>query len=194
MNWVDYLLAAILLFSITSGFAAGFARVGIGTAATFIGIFAGFWCYGLAGAHVLDYVNSRPVANLIGFIIIFLSIVLLGAFVGRMVAKIFKWIGLSWFDRLLGAAFGIVRGLLIAVAFVTVFLAFAPNPPPRSVTESRITPYIVEASYVLAWATPHEIKDAFRETREKVKRIWREQLDRKVPRRQEVRNKLPCIC
>ncbi len=174
MNWVDYLLAAILLFSMISGFSAGFARVGIGTAATFIGIFAGFWCYGLAGAHVYDYVNSRPVANLIGFFIVFLSIVLVGHLLGRLVATVFKWIGLSWFDRLLGGAFGIVRGLLIAVAFVTVFLAFAPNPPPASVTESRIMPYIVEASNVLVLATPHEIKDAFRETREKVKRIWQQ--------------------
>ena len=87
------------LASIVSGFIAGFARVGIGTAATFIGIFAGFWCYGLAGAYVLDYVSSRPIANLIGFFIVFLSIVLLGAMFGRLVAALFKWIGLSWFDR-----------------------------------------------------------------------------------------------
>jgi len=172
MNWVDYLLACILFFSVVSGFAAGGARVGIGTAATFIGIFAGFWCYGVAGACVLDYVSSRAMANLIGFILIFGGCVLCGALLARLVAKLFRWIGLSWLDRLLGACFGIVRGLLIATAFVTVFLAFAPNPPPRSVTESKVLPYVMEASNILSFATPHEIKDAFRETKEKVKRIW----------------------
>ncbi|MBV8819771.1 MAG: CvpA family protein, partial [Acidobacteriaceae bacterium] len=158
--------------SVVSGFSAGFARVSIGTAATFIGIFAGFWCYGLAGAYVQDYVSSRPVANLIGFVLVFGAVVIAGALLARLAAWIFKWIGLSWLDRMLGAGFGIVRGFLIAVAFVTVFIAFAPNPPPRSITDSKVLPYVMEASNVLSFATPHEIKDAFRETKEKVKRIW----------------------
>lgn len=186
MNWVDYMLACVIVFSMISGFMAGFARVGIGTAATFIGIFAGFWCYGIAGNYVLDYVTSRPIANLIGFILVFGGIVLLGALLARLVASLFKWIGLSWLDRLMGAGFGVVRGLLIAVAFVTVFLAFAPNPPPRSITDSKVLPYVMEASNVLSLATPHEIKDAFHETQEKVKRIWEDQTNHHHARHDEV--------
>jgi membrane protein required for colicin V production len=185
MNWVDYLLATILAFSAISGFSAGFARVSIGTAATFIGVFAGFWCYGIAGNYVLDYVSSRPIANLIGFILVFGGVVLTGALLARLVAKLFKWIGLSWLDRLMGACAGVVRGLLIATAFVTVFLAFAPNPPPRSITDSKVLPYVMQASDILSMATPHEIKDAFRETQEKVKKVWEEKSTRPL-RREEV--------
>ena len=179
MTWVDYLLLFIIGWSVLSGFVAGFARVGIGTAATFIGMFAGFWFYGTAGAYVLDYVSSRAIANLIGFFLVFGGIVLLGALLSRLLASLFKWVGLSWMDRLLGGAFGAVRGILMSIALVTVLLAFAPNPPPRSIVESRVMPYVVDASNVLSWATPHEIKDSFRETREKVKRIWEEHLPRK---------------
>ena len=67
MTWVDYLLGLIVVASVFSGLSAGFARVGIGTAATFIGIFAGFWCYGIVAAHFVDYVSSQAIANLIGF-------------------------------------------------------------------------------------------------------------------------------
>lgn len=155
-----------------SGFSAGAARVGVGFIATLVGIFAGFWCYGLAAAHIVDYVNSRALANLIGFLLIFAAVVLLGGLLGRLLAKLFRWIGLSWFDRLLGAAFGFVRGILVAVALVTVLLAFAPMPPPPSIVDSKLLPYVMDASNVLAAATPHEIKDAFRETQEKVKKIW----------------------
>jgi membrane protein required for colicin V production len=186
MNWVDYLLAAILALSVISGFSAGFARVGIGTAAVIVGALTGFWCYGIAGAYVLDYVNSRALANFLGFVVVFGGIVLLGAFIAMLVAKLFKWIGLSWFDRLLGATFGAFRGVIVAIAFVTVFLAFAPNPPPRSITDSKMLPYVVDASNVLSFLTPREIKDAFRETREKVKRIWEEQLNRKPLHREQV--------
>ncbi len=172
MNWVDYLLLAILGFSVASGFAAGAARVGVGFIATLVGIFAGFWCYGIAAAHIIDYVNSRAVANLLGFLAIFLAVVILGGLIGRLLSKLFRWIGLSWFDRLLGAGFGLLRGILIVVAMTTVLLAFAPAAPPESMVESKVLPYIVDASNVLAAATPHEIKDAFHETKEKIKKMW----------------------
>jgi membrane protein required for colicin V production len=179
MNWVDYLLAIIIGASVLSGFMAGFARVGIGTAATFVGIFAGFWCYGIVGAHFVDYVGSQAIANLIGFFLVFLAIVTLGAIIGRLLAAVFKWIGLSWFDRLLGAGFGAVRGGLVVVALTTVLLAFAPTPPPPSLVDSRFLPYVVDASNVLSLATPHQVKDAFRDTRDKVKHIWEEQVSHK---------------
>lgn len=188
MTWVDLLLIVIIGSSAISGISAGFARAGIGTAATLIGIFAGLWCYGIAGAYVLDYVSSRAIANLIGFFSIYIGIVVAGGILGRLLAKAFKWIGLSWFDRLLGGAFGAVRGLIIAVALTTVLMAFAPNPPPRSIVESKMMPYVVDASNVLSYLTPHEVKDAFRETKEKVKRIWQDQIHQRPakPRRDEV--------
>lgn len=185
MNWIDIVLALVVGLSIFFGFKAGFARVGVGFAATIVGIFAGFWCYGIAADYVRDYVNSKALANLIGFLVIFIAILVIGALLGRLLAKLFKWIGLSWFDRLLGAAFGFVRGVVIAVAMVTVLLACAPAPPPPSIVDSRSMPYVIEASDILSAATPHEIKDAFRETKDKVKRIWSDHLKTKPELRRE---------
>jgi len=174
VNWIDILLLLVIGFSVVSGFMAGFARVGIGFIATLLGIFLGLWCYGIAAEYIVDYVSSRAVANLIGFFVIFIGVVLIGAIVGSLLARLFKWIGLSWLDRLLGGGFGFVRGVVIAVAMVTVLLAFAPVPPPRSVVDSKLMPYMVDASNVLAAMTPREVKEAFRETRDKVKRAWAE--------------------
>jgi membrane protein required for colicin V production len=174
MNWIDLLLILVIAFSILSGLVAGFARVGVGFIATILGIFFGFWCYGIVAAYFLDYVSSRAIANLIGFFIIFIVISLLGAIVGRLLANFFKWAGLSWFDRLLGGAFGVVRGVIIAVALVTVLMAFAPSPPPRSVVDSKLMPYLAGASDFFAAMTPHEIKDAFRDAKEKAEKAWAE--------------------
>ena len=174
MNWVDVLLLLVIGLSVASGFGSGFARVGIGFIAAVFGIVCGFWFYGVAAAYVLDYVSSRAIANLVGFFVIFLIIVVLGAIVGRILAKFFKWVGLSWFDRLLGGGFGLLRGVVIAIALVTVLLAFAPSPPPHSVTDSKLMPYVIDASNILSDITPREIKDSFQDTKDKVKRIWSE--------------------
>ena len=174
MNWIDLLLLLVIAFSILSGLMAGFARVGVGFIATLLGIFFGFWCYGIVAAYFLDYVSSRAIANLIGFFVIFIGISLLGAIVGRLLAKFFKWVGLSWFDRLLGGAFGVVRGVIVAVALVTVLMAFAPTPPPPSIIDSKLLPTLAGASDFFTAMTPHEIKDAFRDAREKAEKTWSE--------------------
>ncbi len=74
----------------------------------------------------------------------------------------------------MGGGIGFVRGVLIAVALVTILLAFAPSPLPRSVLDSRLMPYVIDSSNLLAVLTPHEVKDAFRDTMEKVKQGWYE--------------------
>lgn len=172
MNWIDLVLAIVIASSILAGFAAGFARVGVGFAAMLVGMFGGFWFYGIPAAYVMDYVNSRAMANLIGFFAILMAVLVIGAIVGAILARLFKWVGLSWLDRLLGGAFGIVRGFVIAAAMATVLLAFSPSPPPRSVVESRFLPYVLSVSNVLAAMTPREIKESFYATKDKVKAMW----------------------
>jgi membrane protein required for colicin V production len=172
VNWIDLLLILVIGSSVLAGFAAGFARVGVGFAAMILGMFCGFWFYGIVAAYVIDYVSSRAIANLIGFFVILTGVLIVGAIVGRILAKFFKWVGLSWLDRLLGGVFGVLRGFVIAAAMVTVLLAFSPAPPPPSVIDSKLLPYVIDVSDVLASLTPHEIKEQFYATKDKVKAVW----------------------
>jgi membrane protein required for colicin V production len=179
LNWIDLLLLIVIGLSVLTGLAAGFARVGVGFIAMIVGLFCGFWFYGIVAAYVLDYVSSRAIASLIGFFVIFFGVLILGAILGRILAKFFKWVGLSWLDRLLGGAFGLVRGFVIAAGIVTVLLAFSPSPPPRSVVDSKLMPYVINVSELFAALTPHEIKDAFYATKDKVKAAWSQHTERK---------------
>jgi membrane protein required for colicin V production len=172
LNWIDLVLLLVIASSVLAGFASGFARVGVGFAAMIVGMFCGFWFYGIVAAYVMDYVASRAIANLIGFFVILAGVLILGAIVGTILAKFFKWVGLSWLDRLLGGVFGLVRGFVIAAAMVTVLVAFAPSPPPASVVDSKLLPYVIDVSDVLAALTPREIKDSFYATQDKVKAVW----------------------
>jgi hypothetical protein len=69
---------------------------------------------------------------------------------------------------------------------VTVILAFSPTPPPASIVQSKTLPYVIDTSSVLAAVTPHEVKDAFRETKEKVKKMWEDRIQHPTLKRQEV--------
>lgn len=178
MNWLDIVLVAVLALSVLGGAAAGFAKVGIGFAAAVAGFFCGLWFYGAAGSFFLPYVSHKGIAGFLGFALVFLAFAIAGAIIGKLLGTLFKWTGLSWLDRILGAAFGLVRGLVIAVAIVVALMAFAPTRPPRSVVNSRFAPYVAGVAQMCASLAPREVKDGVYESYERLKKVWSETVDK----------------
>jgi membrane protein required for colicin V production len=176
MNWLDVALVILLVGSVASAFSKGFVRESIGLAAAFIGLLCGAWFYRMPGDILRPYLSSREAANLCGFLLIFVGAILLGWLVSKLVGMVVKVVGLSWLDRLLGAAFGAARGVIVCVALITAIVAFAPGSdpktPPRSVVNSRIAPYMLDAAHLLTMATPKELRDEFALHYEQIKRIW----------------------
>jgi len=176
VSLLDLIVLLIVGASVVGGFIAGFARSGIGFIATIFGVLCGFWFYGIPAAAVHKYVHSWTASNLIGFVVVFFGLIFVGALIGKLLSKFFKWTGLSWLDRLMGAMFGLVRGALVAVAFIAVLLAFTPKPTPNWMVNSTVLPYAIDASNTLAELAPTAIKEAFRESMRDIRKIWDEQL------------------
>jgi len=190
VSFLDLVLIAIVGGSIVSGFLAGFARAGVGFLAAITGVLFGFWFYGIPAAWVHKFISSVAVSNLVGFLVVFVACVTLGGLVGLLLSKLFKWTGLSWLDRLMGAGFGFVRGGLIAVAFVSVLLAFTPRPVPAWMTGSFLLPYAIDTSNVLASLAPRALKDPVRDSVREIRQAWDDQV-RKSHIREEKRDKEP---
>jgi membrane protein required for colicin V production len=173
VNWLDVVLVLILLISIVTSFRKGLTREVIKLVSVVLAIILGVWLYGFVGAHLLPYLSSPAVANFAGFAIVFCGVMLLGSLVGFVVGKFLKVTGLSLFDHVLGAGFGMVRGILISVALVMGIVAFAQGErPPDSVVESRVAPYVGEAARIMAAMAPYELKESFRRTYSRVKTTW----------------------
>ena len=171
------MLILLLGISVVSAVKTGFTREVIGLITAIVALFCGLWFYGAAGAFLLPYVSSPAIANFCGFFLLFCGILLLGGLTGILLSRLLKFAGLTWFDRILGAAFGCVRGLLLAIALVLAILAFTPgDAPPRSVVRSRLAPYVIDASQVAASMAPRELKAGFRKHYDRVKSIWEDAL------------------
>jgi membrane protein required for colicin V production len=179
LNWLDFILVLIIGASTVSGFMKGFIKIGIGFAAVVIGFVCASWTYGTVGASLEPYVGSKNVAKILGFLAVLAAIMILGALISALLGKLFRWVGLSWIDRLGGAAFGFARGMVISVVLVMILLAFSPAAIHESVGNSSIAPYVVETSRIVSKATPHEIKDGFREGYANVKIVWKQAMKKK---------------
>jgi membrane protein required for colicin V production len=183
VNWLDIVIVAIVAVSFIGGIAKGFVRAAIGLGATLVALFCGIWFYGIAAHYFEPYVSSRGVAGFLGFLTIFLGIIATGALIAALLAKLFDIAGLSWLDRLLGGAFGAVRGIVVCIGLILLVLAFDSKPPTDSVANSRFAPYIAGASELLAEVTPYEIKVAFAKSYDRVKEIWQSALRKDQLRR-----------
>lgn len=90
----------------------------------------------------------------ISFVLLFIGTLILAALVGLLVSKAARSAGLGFADRMLGAIFGLARGLLIVVAVVLVAgLTSVPREPfwrearlsdPLEVIALRLRPYLPE--------------------------------------------------
>jgi membrane protein required for colicin V production len=181
MNWLDAVLLLILMLSVVAGFRKGLSHQVIGLLSVVAGIVVGLWTYGLVGASLAPYLSTRRMANLAGFGMVFCGMLVAGSLLGFLVGKLLKITGLSFFDRLLGAGFGVLRGTMIAVALILGIMAFSiEGKPPDSVVRSRVAPYAVGTARVFAAMAPHEMREGFRRTYGEVKTAWNRTVEKEL--------------
>jgi membrane protein required for colicin V production len=172
LNWFDIVLGLIIIVSAVAGLRAGFTRVVIGLMATVVGLLAGFWCYRMVGEQLRPWITTPALANAVGFFLIFFGVALLGSIIAALLSKILRWVGLSWFNYLLGGVAGFARGALVVAVLANVLVAFAPSPVPAYLRNSRVLPYANGVASVLAEFAPRQLKDSFSQQMENLRQIW----------------------
>jgi membrane protein required for colicin V production len=178
LNWFDIAVVLILVWSAITGLRAGLARVVVGFIATIVGLMAGFWCYRLMAVKLLKWVRTPTAANILGFLIIFVGALILGALISSLLSRFFNWMGLSWFNHVLGGVAGFFRGAVMIAALVDILVAFSPSPMPDFLAESRVLPYASEVASLLVSVAPRPLKDAFDQQMDNLKRLWSQPTER----------------
>jgi membrane protein required for colicin V production len=175
MEWtkLDYFIALLVAISVALSFAKGFVRELISLAALAGGILAAAWGYGALAPWFLDYVKTPEIASLAAFLTILACAIAVGALVSSAAGAIVKKTGLRWADRVLGAAFGLLRGVLLALALVMALVAFPPGTDV--VKNSALAPYLIYGSRALAASAPAEVRRKFAEGRERAREFWNAQ-------------------
>jgi membrane protein required for colicin V production len=173
VNWLDYFLLIVLIFLVIRGFWKGFSRQVIGLAAAILGLVLAFWTYGIVGAFLAQYLSSRSLARILGFLLVFVAVQIAGRVLGWAMAKLLRWTGLGLLDRLGGTLFGAAEAAIVAVALVLVLVAFPLSTLPDAVAGSRSAPYVIEAAHVLVSVAPRDLHDRFTDTYQKLQDFWR---------------------
>ncbi|HTT43189.1 MAG TPA: CvpA family protein [Steroidobacteraceae bacterium] len=118
MILTDYLIIAALLISAVAGALRGFLREAVALGAWIIALFFAWHFSDLIEPHLGGLLAGSEVRPWAGRLIIVVLVLLLGTVVGAVLGHFVRLSIFSGMDRLLGFAFGLVRGFLLLGVFV----------------------------------------------------------------------------
>ena len=118
MPIIDIFIVAAILVSIVVGIFRGFVKEAISIAALLIAIWAALYFGPEAGDISENWFKSEELQMWFGRVLVFLVILSLGGLVGWGISKLVRLSVLSGMDRMLGAVFGIARGILLAAVAI----------------------------------------------------------------------------
>jgi membrane protein required for colicin V production len=127
MDWVDWIIIAMLLGAVLGGMAQGLFRTVCSLLGLILGIALAFWNYARLAAVFKPIVRVDAIADTIAFLLIAVAVMFLANLTGIMLSKMFKWMGLGCIDSLGGAIVGFVQGVLLVTICILVTVAFFPE-------------------------------------------------------------------
>jgi membrane protein required for colicin V production len=156
---LDWLILAILVYSTISSWYKGFVREILGLVTVFVSVLLAAWFYRSVGGMLKDVVRTENLALFLGFSVIFLVTLLAGYLIIFGIVRFMKFAKVQWADRLLGAAFGFIRGWMIGAVILLALTAF--DVQTERLKNSELAPYFLPGSRVIAVMTPYEMKAKF---------------------------------
>ncbi|HYK91442.1 MAG TPA: CvpA family protein [Acidobacteriota bacterium] len=169
-TFLDFVFALIIVLSTGFALTKGLVRELISLVAL-VGGFVLAALYHPVTAHwFMEFTRNESVANLIGFMLIFLGCIVVGAVAAFLVNRFVKMASLEWVDRLLGAVYGFLRGWAIASIIILALIAF----PVREnlLARSYLAPYLLAGARLAAYAVPQDMKSKFNDEYKKVLQQW----------------------
>ncbi len=167
MNLFDLFLAAIVAYSVIMAFIRGLILELFSLGGLIAGLLLACWNYSRVSVLVQHLISSPATAQIVAFFLIAIGVMLLSAIAGKALNRTAHAIGLGFFDRLLGAAFGLVRGCLFGVAILLAIAAFQPHS--KWIENSHLSPYFLAGAHAVSFVVPHELQQQILSGAEQIK-------------------------
>lgn len=118
LNWLDYAILGILVFSTLVSLVRGFVREAISLVVWIAAIWLGFHYSSMLGDQYLSMVEPAGARAPLAFFAILIIVLIVGAIFNYIISRIVAGSGLSFIDRFFGMVFGFARGVLLVSVLI----------------------------------------------------------------------------
>jgi membrane protein required for colicin V production len=167
VGWLDIVLAIILAAAFMAGLIKGLVKEVVGIMAVLLGFIVAARYYARVAGFLGKYIHGPAVAKFLGFILIFLVVLIVGSIIAALVSKLM--VGpLRFFNHVLGGIIGFLEGILICGVLVFALLVFPINK--EALSNSKLAPYCYGLTKAMVHLIPQDLKNQFQEAYKNIKR------------------------
>jgi membrane protein required for colicin V production len=154
MTWLDWAAIVLLLASIGWGVWRGLVREVMSLAGWVIAFLAANLLAAPVSEIMPEMIKRPEFRTLLAFAVVFLGVLVVTTLVTLVLSKLVHSSGLQGLDRTLGALFGLLRGVLILVAFALA--AGLTSIPKKSFWKDSACGSVLEAAAlaIKPWLPP----------------------------------------
>jgi membrane protein required for colicin V production len=159
MTGADWVIVIVIVISVIQAAISGFFHEAFGIAGLVFGYLLAAWNYTRLAARFAPHLKSEWLGEIAAFLLIFLAVLVVAGIAGRITRHIVQEAGLSFFDRILGGALGLVRGSLMVAVVLMSMAAFTPSS--HWLEGSQLAPYFLVVGRAAIWVAPSELRARF---------------------------------
>jgi membrane protein required for colicin V production len=166
MNWLDFVLLAIMVVTAIVGIFKGFVKQVIGLVAVVAGLVLASFYYERAARIFESFVHNRLLSNFLGFLLLFVAVLVAGAVVGHLLHK--AMVGpLALANRLFGALFGFIKAVLICGIIVFALVSFEVAKP--ALETSVLAPACLGVTRAVINLIPQDLRAKFNSSYKRIR-------------------------
>ncbi len=160
VNWLDFLIIAVLGWFTVAAYLSGFIRETVGLAAVLIGVLlAGLFHDNLADNFQI-FIDDETGTRVVAFLVIFAIIAAAGWALSLFLRSTANLLMLGWADRAAGAFFGFLKGILVVQAITVIFILQPALGMEGAIAESLIGAFFLDSAPVVQALLPAEFDAA----------------------------------
>jgi len=159
MNWLDIVIVLIVAFFAATAFSAGLIRELVTLVSVVVGIAVAGLFYDDLARDVLVFIDNKDTANIVAFLMLLGAIYLAGQLIAIMLKQVTAILLLGWADRLGGALFGLLKGLVVVEMLLIAFVTFDVGLDD-AIDDSGLASVFLDAIPVLLLILPTEFEQA----------------------------------
>ena len=156
MTVVDVILIVVICLSALFSLIRGFVKEAISLATWIIAIWLAATFTPKLAEMLPSGIESEAVRQAVGFGVLFVLSLMVGALVNMLISQLVKKTGLSGADRLFGVVFGVLRGGLIIIVFVVIG-GMTPLPETDWWQSSVLLQWFESAAIVIQQYIPEDL-------------------------------------
>jgi membrane protein required for colicin V production len=141
MNILDLIILGLMTFLLIKGIFRGFFREISSLAGIIFGfLVANHYYHGVANL-LRSHIPFEKFLPLVSFIILFIVVLIVFNLFGLLLHHVFKRLFIGWFDRSLGIAFALTKGIIVSYLLIVLLIMFVPSTNPL-IAKSKTAPLV----------------------------------------------------